>query len=340
MIDVQSLWYFVIGAAMISYTILDGFDLGVGALHLFAKTDEQRRIFLNSIGPVWDGNEVWIVIVMGGVFAGFPNAYATVFSGFYTLLMFLIAALIFRAVAIEFRSKNESIFWRKLWDIVFSFASILVAFVLGLILGNMVEGIPLDHRQDYIGDFTDLLGPYPVMIGFTSCALFAMHGAIYLAMKTDGQAHEIVRKWINKAIGVFIFFYFVSTIGTLKYMPHMVERMLERPYLFLFPLLALAAIFSIVYQVKKNNSGWAFIFSSISIALLVILFGLGTYPVIVQSTINPDQNSLTIYNAASSEKTLQILLLIVALGLPLVFAYGAWVYRIFRGKVRLEKSSY
>src|SRR3989338_5440991 len=149
----EALWYAVIGASLLFYTILDGFDLGVGALHLFARGDTQRRIFLNAIGPVWDGNEVWIVIVMGGMFAGFPNVYATIFSGFYTLLMFLIAGLMFRAVAIEFRSKRESPKWRSLWDVVFSFASILVAFVLGVLIGNMIRGIPLDAEQNYVGTF-------------------------------------------------------------------------------------------------------------------------------------------------------------------------------------------
>jgi len=338
--ELAALWYLVIGFSVIAYSVLDGFDLGVGALHLFARTDEQRRVFLNAIGPVWDGNEVWIVIVMGGVFAGFPNAYATVFSGFYTLLMFLIAGLMFRASAIEFRSKRESLTWRYFWDTVFSFASLLVAFVMGLILGNMVEGVPLNESQDYIGTFSDLLGPYSVIIGLTTCALFAMHGAIYLTMKTEGEAQEVVRKWINKAIAVFIFWYLVATVATLIYMPHMTERMIQEPYLFLCPLFALIAIFSIPYQVRRGNHGWAFVSSCISIALLLTLFGLGTYPTLVASTIHPEANSITIYNAASSEKTLRILLLVVAIGIPLVFAYGVWVYRIFRGKVKLEKSSY
>jgi cytochrome d ubiquinol oxidase subunit II len=338
--ELSVVWYFVLGLAALAYTVLDGFDLGVGALHLLAKTDEQRRIFLNAIGPVWDGNEVWIVIVMGGLFAGFPNAYATVFSGFYTLLMFLIAGLIFRACAIEFRSKQESLIWRKIWDVIFSFSSILVAFVIGLLLGNMVEGIALDEGQDYIGSFFDFFRPYSVAVGITSIALFAMHGAIYLAMKTEGEAHKVVRRWINKAILVFLFWYFITTVATVVYMPHMLDRLFESPWLFIFPTVAFLAIANIPRLVSKNNLGWAFIFSSASIAFLLTLFGLGTFPTIVRSTVNPEVHSITIYNAASSEKTLKILLTIVGLGLPLVLAYGAWVYRVFRGKVKLHKSSY
>lgn len=338
--DLALLWYLVMGVATLAYTLLDGFDLGVGALHLFARTDEQRRIFLNSIGPVWDGNEVWIVIMMGGLLAGFPNAYATVFSGFYTLLMFLIAGLIFRAVAIEFRSKRESPAWRRFWDAIFSLSSILVGFVIGLLLGNMIEGIPLNASQDYIGTFSQFFKPYSIIVGITSVALFAMHGTIYLAMKTEGEAHQIVRRWIHKAIFSFLFWYIATSIATIIYMPHMLDPFAAHPILLLVPLLALLSILNIPYQVRKGNDGWGFLSSCLSIALLLILFSLGTFPTIVRSTIDPLANSLTIYNSASSPKTLAILLTVVAIGLPLVFAYGAWVYRIFRGKVRLEKSSY
>lgn len=338
--DLSILWYLVLGVSSMAYCILDGFDLGVGALHLFARNDEQRRIFLNAIGPVWDGNEVWIVIMMGGLFAGFPNAYATIFSGFYTLLMFLIAALMFRACAIEFRSKRESPIWRSFWDVMFSLSSILIGLVIGLLLGNMIEGVPLNAAQDYVGTFADFFRPYSVIVSITAMSLFAMHGTIYLTMKTEGEAHEIVRKWINKAIAVFIFWYIVTTIATIIYMPHMTQHILDRPYTILFPILAFLAIFNVPRLVSKGNDGWAFIFSSISIAFLLILFSLGTYPTIVRSTIDPDTNSLTIFNSASSNKTLGLLLIVVAIGVPLVLAYGAWIYRIFRGKVKLEKSSY
>lgn len=338
--DFQILWYIVIGLSVIAYCVLDGFDLGVGALHLFARTDEQRRIFLNAIGPVWDGNEVWIVIVMGGLFAGFPNAYATVFSGFYTLLMFLITGLIFRAVAIEFRSKRPSKTWRSFWDVVFSFASILVGFVMGIVLGNIVKGIALDSMQDYTGTFFDLINPYSIIVGITVCALFAMHGSIYLTMKTEHEAHAVVRKWIGKAIGVFIFWYLVLSLATMRYMPHMLERILNNPYLIIFPVLAAVAILNIPHQVRKKRFGFAFIASSLSIALLLTLFAIGTYPVIVASTVDSATNSITIYNGSASEQTLKTLLIVVAIGLPFVFGYGIWIYRVFRGKVKLEKMSY
>lgn len=340
MIDLAVLWYLVLGVASIAYCILDGFDLGVGALHLFAKTDEQRRIFLNAIGPVWDGNEVWIIIMMGGLFAGFPNAYATIFSGFYTLLMFLIAGLMFRAVAIEFRSKNESTFWRSFWDVVFAVSSVMVGLVVGLILGNMIEGVPLNAQQEYIGTFVDFFRPYSVIVALTAMSLFAMHGTIYLNMKTEGDAHNIVRRWIQPSIIVFIVFYLLTTIATIIYMPHMIEHIFKIPLTVLIPILAFLAILNIPRLVKKGKDGWAFVFSCLSIALLLVLFGLGTYPTIVRSTVDPVVNSLTIFNVASSQTTLRNLLVVVLIGVPLVLAYGFWIYRIFRGKVKLEHMSY
>ncbi len=330
----------VMGLSVLMYTVLDGFDLGVGALHLFARTDEQRRIFLNAIGPVWDGNEVWIVIIIGGLFAGFPNAYATVFTGFYTLLTFLIAGLMFRAAAIEFRSKGPSALWRGTWDTVFCVASLLVGFVIGVILGNLVQGVAINATQDYVGTFADLLSPYALLVGVLAVALFSMHGSIYLYMKTEGEAHAVVRRWILPSIVFFLILFAITTVVTLLYMPHMAAPFYSQPMLLVLPFLALLAIASIPHQVNKGRGGWAFLASCASICLLLSLFHVGTYPYILHSTIDREINSLTIYNCASSHKTLTILLIVVAIGVPLVLAYGCFIYRIFRGKVKLEKSSY
>jgi len=337
---VAELFYLVIATSILFYIALDGFDLGVGALHLLAKTDHQRRIHLNAIGPVWDGNEVWIVVVIGGLFAGFPECYATVLSGFYSLVMGLIAGLIFRAAAIEFRSKHESRTWRSIWDAVFSIASILVAFLLGLMLGNLIEGVPLNEAHDFVGTFRDLWRPYSICIGVTAVALCTMHGAIYLVMKTEGEAHLAIRRWIVPTIVAFIGCYLVVSVITMYSLPHMTLFFRNHPLFSVIPFAALLAIFNIPRQIKKGYDGWAFIFSCLSIALLVSLYAFGTFPTLVSSTIDPENNSLTIYNSASSPKTLQILLTIVAIGIPLVLAYGCWVYRVFRGKVKLDKFSY
>jgi len=339
-VPLEVLWYIVIIIAMIAYTVLDGFDLGVGALHLFVRKDVERRIFMNAIGPVWDGNEVWLVIVIGALFAGFPNVYATTMSAFYNLVMGLITGLIFRAVAIEFRSKVGDPRWRNIWDVVFCVSSIMIAFGMGFVLGNLIEGIPLNENQDFVGTSADFWKPYPILLGFTSVALFMMHGAIFLAMKTEGELHQRLRKWTNYLIGVFFCFYAVLTALTLATYPHMTDQMVSRPYLFIVPLLALLTILNVPLQMKKGNDGWAFLSSCLSIALLLVLFAIGTYPTIVRSSINPEIYSLTAFNTASSRLTLTVLLIIVAIGVPLVLAYGAYIYRVFRGKVKLDKTSY
>lgn len=334
------LWYAVVGCAIGFYTILDGFDLGVGAIHLFARKDQDRRVFINAIGPVWDGNEVWLVIIIGALFAGFPDAYASIFSGFYSLFMILIAGLMFRASAIEFRSKREGALWRNFWDVVFCFSSIVVAFVLGMTLGNLVEGIPMNAYHDFDMPFWSFFRPYSVLIGITAVALFTMHGNIFLVMKTEGEIHEKLRKAVIASISIFFAFYILTTIVTLVYKKHMIDRMIEHPFLFIIPAIAFITILSIPFHMAKQRDGWAFLSSCMSILLLVLTYCLGTFPMLVRSSIDPFQNSLTIYNSASSDYTLTILLIIVLLGLPLVLGYGYWIYRIFKGKVQLNHMSY
>jgi len=336
----ENIWYLVICISVVFYTVLDGFDLGVGALHLFARDDRERRVFLNAIGPVWDGNEVWLIIIFGGMFAGFPAAYATICEAFYTLIMILLAAIIFRAVAIEFRSKIESKNWRFAWDIIFSFSSILMAFIIGMIMANLIQGIPLDENGDFVGSFSTFFSPYSILLGFTACALFAMHGAVFLLMKTEGSLHDHVRKWINPAIVVFLIFYVMTTLATLMYMPHMLKMMRSAPWLFAIALIAMLAIANVPRCIYKGNDGWAFISSSCCIAFLFFLFGIGIYPNLVRSSINPEHFSLNLYNAAAAVPTFKVILTVACIGVPLVLAYGFWIYRIFRGKVTLDDTSY
>lgn len=335
----QFLWYLIIGIVVTFYTILDGFDLGVGAVHLLAKGDLNRRIFLNAIGPVWDGNEVWLVVLIGGTFAGFPIVYATVLSGFYTLMMMFIFALMFRAVAIEFRSKRESKAWRYTWDTVFSVMSIYLAFSFGLVLGNLVQGVAVNQDGHYVGTFAHFFTPYPIIAGITSLSLLSMHGCIYLLMKTEGEIHDNLRRWLKPSMIFFILSFIALTLATLFFMPGMTERMRTYPILFVFPLITVLAILMIPIFVNKGLDGWGFISSCLCITSLFLLFGLGTFPNLVQSSLNPDFN-LTIYNSSSTAKTLSILLIIVLIGVPLVLAYGYWVYRIFRGKVEIDHMSY
>lgn len=339
-LTLEILWYLVIVAAVIMYAILDGFDLGVGCLLLFAKKDNERRFLLNSIGPLWDGNEVWLVIVGGALFAGFPDVFATLFSAAYDFVMLLLVGLIFRAVSIEFRSKRPARAWRNFWDVLFSLSSFIIAFGTGLVLGNLIQGIPLNEHKDFIGNTFSFIRPYPIFFGITAVALFMMHGSIYLIMKTEGPLHTEIRVWVKRCILSFVICYPILSIFTLTVAPHMSARMIDHPWMFIIPLLTLLAILNIPRLIHKKADGWAFIFSALAIALLITLFPLGTYPTILRSDIHPETHSLTIMNTASSPLTLKILLTIVLIGLPAVFAYGIYIYRIFRGKVTLDPHSY
>lgn len=336
----QFIWYLVLGVSVVFYTVLDGFDLGVGCLHLFTKNDTDRRVMLNAIGPVWDGNEVWLVIIFGGMFVGFPPVYATVCSAFYTLIMILVAGLMIRAVAIEFRSKQESKLWRRIWDVLFSCASYVIAFSIGVIMGNLIAGIPIDQNGDYLGGFSDFFTPYTILVGLTGVAVFMMHGTVYMLMKTEGEMHERVRRWLKPTIMTFIALYIVTTLATILWMPHMLDIMRHIHWVFIVGVLALVAIISVPLTVRKGKDGWAFIFSCLSIALLFALFGLGTYPNLVRSTLDPHASSLTLWNAGASLPTMKVILTVAVIGVPLVLAYGWWIYRIFRGKVRIDETSY
>ncbi len=337
--DLNVVWFGLVGALFTGYAILDGFDLGVGALHLLTKKDEDRRIMLNAIGPVWDGNEVWLVTGGGALFAAFPIVYATVFSGFYIAFYLLLFSLIFRAVAIEFRSKQPMKWWRNLWDISFSLGSIFSSFLIGVVLGNIAWGIPLNENFEYAGTFFDLLHPYALLVGITTVALFMMHGSIYVVMKTEGELHKKVASWVNNAIIFFIICYAATTMATLLYLPHMTVYFKSHPYLFGLALINMLAIANIPREIHKGHDFLAFLSSCAAMVTLMAIFGLGLFPNLVISNPN-SQFSLNIYNAASSQKTLAIMLNFALLGIPVVLAYTLSIYWIFRGKVKLDKMSY
>jgi cytochrome d ubiquinol oxidase subunit II len=294
---------------------------------------------INSIGPVWDGNEVWLVTGGGALFAAFPGVYATAFSGFYIALMFLLFALIFRAAAIEFRGKRESRRWRQIWDISFSISSILSALLIGIALGNIAYGVPLTAEHEYMGHLIGLLRPYPIIVGITTVALFMMHASIYVVLKTEGELQARVREWVRNTIIFFVITYIMTTMLTLIYVPHMKDMLVNNPVLFIVPFLNILAIANIPREVYHGRDFRAFLSSSVSVLLLLALFGIGMYPDMIFSRPNPE-HSLTIYNASSSHTTLEIMLIIAAIGMPLVLAYTTSIYWVFRGKVKLDSSSY
>jgi cytochrome d ubiquinol oxidase subunit II len=338
-LDLNTVWFLLVGVLFTGYAMLDGFDLGVGALHLFTDKDEERRTMLNAIGPVWDGNEVWLVTGGGALFAAFPNVYATVFSGFYLAFVLLLVALIFRAVAIEFRSKQPMRWWRRMWDVGFAFGSVLSSFLIGVAMGNIAWGVPIDARGEYAGTFWTLLKPYPVLLGVTTVSLFMMHGSIYALMKTEGALHIKLRRWVTNCIIFFVMCYVATTMATLLYVSHMAARVRANPWLFSIALVNMLAIANIPREIQRRREGLAFVSSCVAMIALMTLFGLEMYPNLIFSQPEP-ANSLTIHNAASSHKTLGIMLTIALIGIPVVLAYTVSIYWIFRGKVKLDKMSY
>lgn len=335
----QMLWFFLLGVLLTGYAILDGFDLGVGMLHLVARKDNERRIMMNSIGPLWDGNEVWLVTFGGALFAAFPAVYASVFSGFYTAFMFLLCALIFRAVSMEFRSKQPFRLWRSFWDFSFSLSSTMAALLFGVAVGNAMQGLAINEAGDYEGTLLDQLGPYPLLVGFFVVSMFAMHGSIYLYLKTEGALQERIHGWIWRTFGVFLVLYILTTIYTLVTMPHATRNFETMPWAWVIVVLNVLAIANIPRAVYQGRPLYAFISSSCTIAAFNFLFGIAVFPNMVVSSIDPAY-SLTVFNASSSEKTLGIMAIIALLGMPMVLSYTAAVYWVFRGKVKLSDLSY
>lgn len=335
----QLIWFAVVLVLLTGYAILDGFDLGVGIIHLFTHTDRERRIMLNSIGPVWDGNEVWLVTGGGALFAGFPLAYATMCSAFYVPVILLLTSLIFRAVAIEFRSKEPWGWWRSTWDTLFCLASLTVSFLLGLILGNLVQGIPLNAEGDFVGTWESITAPYPLLIGLLTVTLFAMHGTLYVVMKTEGEMNRKLRAWIQPCMIAFIICCLTATMATLIYMDHMTLVIKQRPYLFIISIALMMAVANIPRCIAKGKDIQAFLSSCTSIIMLMGLYGLGSFPKIVRAMEPHTDFSLTIFNTSSSAATLKILLFIAALGVPLVLSYTVSIYYIFRGKVKIDGMS-
>ena len=338
--DLNVGWFILLGLLLAGYAVLDGFDLGAGILHLIARTDRDRRLFMNAIGPIWDGNEVWLITFGGALFAAFPMAYATIFSGFYVPFMALLFALIFRAISIEFRSKMASAFWRGAWDMGFFGSSLLASFLFGVAVGNSMIGIPLNERGVFTGTVVGLLGPYALMAGLTVVAMFAMHGAMYLFLKLPkGDMQDRIGNWVWHTWGLFLVLYVLGSMYTLVAIPRATANFERHPWAATIVILNVLAVANIPRSVFRNKPFQAFVSSGMTIMALVFLFGLALWPNLVTASNDP-AHSLTIYNAASSPKTLWIMFIIAATGMPFVLSYTIAVYWTFRGRVELREHSY
>jgi cytochrome d ubiquinol oxidase subunit II len=343
MIDLNTIWFLLIGVLIIGYAILDGFDLGVGVIQLFTKDEKERKVNINAIGPVWDGNEVWLLTGGGALFAAFPPVYATVFSGFYMAFMLLLLFLVFRAVSFEFRKFSETSEAKKRWDLAFALGSTVPALLYGVAIGNVMKGLPIEIVDGKIVShitFLGLLNPYAILIGLTGFAMFVMQGATYMTMKTEGAHLEKMVKWANGAYIAFVSLYVVSTIATLFVASYLFQGIMRNVLFWILFILLLASLVYYPIKLKSRNFGWAFLSSSLMIALVIGLFALSIYPRLVPSSIDLENYSLTIYNASSSQYTLNTMLIIALIGMPVVIGYTIFIYKVFRGKVILTKDSY
>ncbi len=338
MTTLQVIWFLLVGVLLTGFAILDGFDLGVGFWHLGAKGDKERRTLLNAVGPVWDGNEVWLLTGGGALFAAFPPVYASVFSGFYLAMMLVLLALISRAVSLEFRSKEESKTWRSTWDTVFSVASITASLLFGVALGNILRGIPLNGAGDYTGTFFGLLNPYAIMIGVVGVAMLAFHGANFIALKAPGDLGERARRWASIAGPIYLALFVVASVVTIVSQNHLLENFAAVPILWAIPVLALACVVASLLLSKKNQLKKAFLLSSLSIAGMMGITGASLFPRLVPA-LGALELSLTAANSSSSELTLKTMLILTIIGMPLVLGYTIWVYKAFGGKVDINSES-
>jgi len=339
MIDLNTVWFALFGILIVGYAILDGFDLGVGVLHLFARSDTERRINMNAIGPVWDGNEVWLLTAGGALFAAFPPVYATVFSGFYLALILLLAALIFRAVSLEFHSKVDSPGWRRLWDWSFGLGSLLPAVLFGVAVGNILKGIPIDAEGIFTGTFLGLLNPYAILIGILSLVMFTMHGALYMTTKTDGELRDRLSRWASGSWVAFVVLYLLATLYTFFTAGYLFEGSFGKPLFWVFLIMVMGALVSVPMALKAGQYFRAFLSSSVAIAAVIGLAATSMYPKLAPSSIDLAY-SLTAYNSSSTPHSLTVMLIIALVGMPVVIGYTIYVYRVFKGKTVVSEGSY
>ena len=334
--DLNTLWFILVAVLYIGFFLLEGFDFGVGILLPFLskdkdpqKVDLKRRVIINTIGPHWDGNEVWLLTAGGATFAAFPNWYATLFSGFYLAFFVLLLALIVRGVAFEFRSKDENPKWRSLWDWCIFTGSLLSALLLGVAFGNLVRGVPIDASMNYVGGFFFLLNPYALLAGISTVVIFILYGAIFLSLKTTGDIQEKARRlavWVWAATVIVLLALLVATyLATDMY-----ARLGVDPGA--IPITGMVAILLTGYFLRRKREGWAFITTALTIAFSLVTMFLIMYPRVMISSLN-DAWSLTIYNASSSPYTLTVMTVVAVIFVPVVLVYQGWSYWVFRKRI-------
>jgi cytochrome d ubiquinol oxidase subunit II len=331
--DLNTLWFILIGVLFVGFFILEGFDYGVGILLPFlGKDDRERRRIINTIGPIWDGNEVWVLTAGGAMFAAFPHWYATLFSGFYLALFLMLAALIVRGVAFEFRSKDRHPRWRATWDWMIFIGSAIPALLWGVALGNMLKGVPIDQTMTYVGGFFNLLNPYALVCGLTTLAAFVTHGAIFLHLKSTDPIKAramAATTLVGPAATALVVVFVVSTyLWTDAF-----SRLGINPGI--APIFAVVAMLAAGAFVRRQKMGWAFSMTCLALALATITIFMSLYPRVMVSSLDAAW-SLTIYNASSTPYTLKVMSIVALTFIPLVLGYQAWSYWVFRHRISAE----
>ncbi|MBV9279836.1 MAG: cytochrome d ubiquinol oxidase subunit II [Chloroflexi bacterium] len=336
----QTVWFCVLALGLSMYTILDGFDLGVGVLHLWiARNDTERRTALSAIGPVWDGNEVWLIAGGGLLVLSFPRVYAAGFSGFYLALIMALWLLMGRGLSLEWRANVNDPMWRGAADVIFSMCSILLAVVLGVAVGNIVHGVPLNTQGYYQGLFEWMLNPYALLMGLFSLVLLALHGANWLAYKTEGPVQQRARLVSARLWPALVILAIVATIATFLTRGSMGANYHDYPFWLVVPLLTAAALGALWYFRRQNHDLRAFLSSCAVILALFASTAIAFYPNLLPSNPHPER-SLTINNSFSSNQALVVGIIWLSIGLTIALAHIAFVYYLFRGKVVLEEGGH
>jgi cytochrome d ubiquinol oxidase subunit II len=331
----QTIWFFLWGLLWAVFFMTDGFDLGIGTLYPFlGKTDQDKRMMINALGPLWDGNEVWLITAGGVTFAAFPLVYSVMFSSLYSALMLILFALILRGVSFEFRGKVESSRWRKVWDTCIFIGSFVPALLFGVAFANIFKGIPIDHNGIYQGTLFTLLNPYGLLGGVLFVLLFMTHGALWLSIKSDGDLHERAVSTAGKIWPVLVCVAVIFLIAS-RFSTDLYNNYFEHPAFFIVILITVLALLSIRFFLAKKTYFKAWFASALTIVGATFFGVIGLFPNLFPSSLNP-RYSLTANNASSSPLTLKIMLIVVIVFIPVVIGYQIWAYHLFKGKVTLK----
>lgn len=334
-----NIWFVLVAVLLTVYVILDGFDLGAGVLYPFlGRTEEDKSVIRASIGPIWDGNEVWLLTGAGAIFAAFPMVYAMTFSGFYLAIMLVLFGLILRAVSLEFRHRDSS--WSSVWDGAFFLGSLVPALLVGVALGNVIRGVPMDAQGNYIGTFLELLNPYSLLVGVTGLFLLVQHGAAWLSIKSEGELHERVWRYRKVTFWICAVLAVATSLATILTVSRASDNVFGSVVGWLFLVVFLVGVLYTVWQLYKGGELKSFVGSAIIIIGLAGIAAVGNFPDMVPARGTPPATSLTVERASSEDLTLTVMLILAVIFVPVVLIYTALIYKTFWGKTKASEADY